>query len=302
LPRKSLFTALACMPIVAPAFAEPVAFPFAPEKGAVWTITEARTRTTNQADKPPLTEVTTTGRLTVVEETDEGYLMEWVVESLSVDGMTITAEDGFTQLIIGLPIRFEADGAGSPVEIHQAESLVDSVMAAVSAATTSSDPQVMALTRQIMSAPEMLVNSLLPQAALIGSCQRFELEPGEKQEFDTVSPNVLGGPPIPATTTVVLEDKGSETTPALIRIVEAYDPKAAAAAIMESLRLITAQRNLPPPGPEEKMPPLTRVADIACHVDARTGEAVKVVMDMKVDAGESLRRQDVRDIVIKRRN
>ncbi len=82
MPRKSVFAALVCASAIAPAFADPVAFPFTPEKGASWTVTETRSRSTNQAGKQPLTEATTIGRLTVLEEADEGYLMEWVIESL----------------------------------------------------------------------------------------------------------------------------------------------------------------------------------------------------------------------------
>lgn len=300
---RPIAAAFACLVMAAPAFAEPISYVFQPKVGTVWTIKESRTRTTTQVGRPPLVQATTSGRLAVIEETVDGYIMEWVIESLTFNGVTLKEDDGLTELFIGLPIRFDADAAGMPTSVHDAETLIGTAMGTLTkTGADTSNAQVMGMVRQMLSAPEMMISTMLPQAALMGNCQGFTLEPGTKEEFDTVSPNVLGGPPIPAVTTVVLEDTGSATTPALIRIVEAYDPEAAAASIMESLKLIAAQRNLPPPGLDEKMPPLNRVADIACHIDASTGEAVKVLMDMKVEAGEMIKKQDVRDIVITRRN
>jgi hypothetical protein len=300
---KTISAALACFIAAAPAFADPVSYVFQPEPGTVWSITETRTRTSTVAGKLPLTKVTTAGRLTVVEETDDGYLMEWVIESLSANGVTLKEGDGLTELFIGLPIRFETDESGGPTEVHDAEALIDSAIKTLSkTGTDTSDKQVMDMVRQMFRSPDMMIGAMLPQASLMSNCQGFTLEPGKKQVFDTLSPNVLAGPPIPATTTIELEDKGSATTSARIRIVEAYEPRAAAAAILESLKAIRTQRKLPPLDPSEQIPSLSRISDLACQIDVARGEAVKVVLDMKVDAGALMHQRDVRDIVISRRN
>lgn len=300
---KPIAAALACLIAAAPAFAEPIRYVFQPKTGTVWTVTETRTRSTTQAGKPPLIMATTSGRLVVVGKTDKGYTMEWTVESVSANGVTLTEDDGLTQFFIGVPVRFDSDAGGSPVLIHNGDALVESAIATLSTTVADIDkPAVMTLVRQVLKTPEMMISTLLPQAALMGNCQGFTLEPGETKKFASQSPNVLGGPPIPATTTVLLEDKGSATTPALIRIVESYDAEAATIAIMESLKMILAQRNLPPPDPNEKLPALSRVADMACQINVSTGETSKVVLDMKVDAGAMMQKRDLRNIVIARRN
>ncbi len=64
-------------------------------------------------------------------------------------------------------------------------------------AAGSPDPQVAALTRQMLSAPEMLISLLLPQAALIGNAQGFELEPGQTLEIRQQAPTLSAARPSP---------------------------------------------------------------------------------------------------------
>lgn len=300
--HRRIAAALACLAVAAPAVADPVAFPFSPEAGTVWTVTETRTRTTTQAGRPPRIEATTTGRLTIIEKTRRGYTMEWTVETLTADGVTVSEEDKLTDLFIGVPVRFTADPTGAPIKVEDSQALVESALASLSRlGVETEDKNVRAMLMQTMTQPAMIISTMLPQAQLIANCQGFQLEPGKMLSQDTDSVNVLGGPPIPAITTVLLEDAGSATTPARIRIVESYKPEAAAAAVFESTKAIMKQRGLPPPKPGE-IPSLARVADMACQIDATSGETQKVVLDMKADAGVMMQKRDIRDITVTRRN
>ncbi len=69
---------------------------------------------------------------------------------------------------------------------------------------------------------------------------------------------------------------------------------------MTALRSMAAQRNLPPPAGARTSRPSVVVSEIVCHVDADHRRGAESSMDMKAEA-DTMRRQDVRNIVIARR-
>lgn len=290
--RKQLAAILASALVAAPALADPVWFEFAPKPGTTWRITEQRTKITNKAGERPILQGTIIGRLRIVEETDDGFLMEWVIESLSSGDVTITEADGLTEVFIGLPIRFEANTEGVPVEIHDADALVDQAMETLGSIQDVT-PAAERTVRQMFSRPEMLLSTMLPQASLVGNCQGFELDPDEPVEAEFEAPNLLGGPPIPATIVAALEDVGAADRPAVIRLTERYGSKEMMAALVPALTKMREEQGLPPLNPEELAMLPVRTSDTVCHVDVKTGDAVMVDARVKVVAGDQ-ERQDIR--------
>jgi hypothetical protein len=283
------------------ASADPVSLRFQPEVGVEWRITETRTRTTNQSGRPPRSQATSAARLKVVEVTDDGYIMEWTIESVTTQGVTLSAEDGYADLLIGVPMRFEASRDGSPVALRNSAAIVDKAISALGQLAPGADSRVFETVRQMFNTTdaETLARILLPQPALIGSCQNFELELGQTLEEEIMSPNLAGGAPIKAYYAVTLKDAGTAATPAHIVITERYDPEAASVAMFDMLIRLAQANGIAGPKPGEKLPPLARISTLDCHVRPETGETVRVYMDMLIEA-DTQRRTDIRDISVAR--
>lgn len=300
---KHFSATLACLSALLPpvAAADPVPLPFEPKAGAEWRVVETRTLTTNQPGRPPRQQGTVEARLKVIEKTGDGYLMEWKTESVSTQGVRLSADDGYADLLIGVSISFEADSEAFPVRLRNSAALIDTAVSAAARLAPSADPRTQAALRQLFGTtdPATLAQLLLPQASLIGNCHNFQLEPGEMLESEAMSPNIAGGAPIRSFHTVTMKDAGSESKPAHIVIAERYDPEAATAAVFEMMTRLARDNGLPPPKPADKLRPIERNSTIECFVNRQTGETARVYMDMIVES-DSQRRQDIRDITLSR--
>ena len=291
----------ACAAAIAPAiaFADPISFPFSPETGANWTIVEDRTVTTTDPAKPP-SRSTVTATLKLVGETDDGYLIEWVTTTLTAGGVTITAKTpGAGQLMIGIPIRFNADQSAQPTGIVDAPQLIDKIIAALG---PESKPGIHDKVRATYAAMDSgtMANRLLQEASLFGQCHNFELDPAEPNVTQFEQNTGMGGPPILTNASATLEFVGSAKKPAKIVISQAYDPDSAAASTFALLKATvgepaaTAQLN------NGKLPIIRHSSTITCSIDIKSGEAVRIVSDLDF-ASDGQGKRDVRTLTITRK-
>lgn len=285
--------AAAAFALVQPALAQPVTLDFAPEVGDGWKVTQTRTQIKSRDGGKPTTG-TTVSILRVVGDTDEGYVMEWTTESVSVGSVVIRDQP---QLMIGVPIRFDADASGLPVRVHDVEKIVDTSLAIVS--LKNNDKDTAAKTRALMLGmePSSLAGVLLKDAGVIAQCHDFRLEVGVGMSQEVEMPNALGGPPIKANYTVTIENAGSSSELARIRIEQGYDPQSAAASMYETIKKLSGQAKADEGLRDGKLPALKMNARTACQIDRATGVALNIVDEREAATGDESS-SDVRRIVL----
>lgn len=262
------------------ATAQTIMFDFAPQVGAAWKVTQTRTQTKAKDGGVPTTG-TITSTLRVVGEGRDGYLMEWTTDSVAVENVVIRNQP---QMLIGVPVRFDADETGLPIRIHDAQKIIETSLAVIG---SENDPNI-SKARELMMGmePENLAAMMLKDVALMAQCHDFRLETGVDLSAELQMPNALGGPTIKSNYSVTLEDAGSASTPARIRIKQAYDPESAAASIYETIKNLSgkevADKNLR----DGKLPKLMLQTTTVCHIDRTSGAAVSVVDDKKSSVGD----------------
>lgn len=262
-----------------PALAQSVSLDFAPDPGAAWKVSQTSIRTKSKEGSVPTTG-TVTGTLRVVEETDEGYLMEWTTDSVAVGNVVVR---DMPEMMVGVPIRFDADESGMPVRVHDAQQILDTSLAMIS----GQSQDVKDRTRAMFAGmdPETLAEFLLKDAAMIAQCHDYELEIGDDLTAEFETPNALGGPPIKTNYFVKLEDAGSASAPARIRIEQAYDPESAAASIYETMKSLSGKPADDPSLVDGKLPLLNMRSSTLCHVDLASATTVSVVYEREASVG-----------------
>lgn len=284
--------AVALCLLVEPAMAQTVTLDFAPQVGAGWKVTQTRTQTKSK-DGGVSTIGTTISTLRVLEETADGYLMEWKTDSVSVKGVVIRNQP---EMMVGVPIHFDADASGLPIRVHDGKKIIEESLGLIG---RELDPAIAAKTRALFAGMDeaSLAGMLLKDVGIITQCHDFEIEVGADLSAEQDTPNALGGPPIKSTYTVKLEDAGGASTPARLHITQALDPQSAAASMYETIKKLSgeavANKNLR----DGKLPKLIVQSSTVCLIDRASGAAISVLDKREATTGDESS-SDVRKVVL----
>jgi hypothetical protein len=213
--------------------------------------------------------VDSVGTLAVVAIDPTGATMEWTLETSVKDGAP--TDQSMTEGLIGSPIRFRADSAGAPVRIES-----------ITAARTTGVPGpqnsgVNPFDRLLQGTdPGTLALMLLPQVTAVSSCQNFKFDGGRTFTRQGEAPGIGAGSPIRYTVVVVLEESGSTSKPARIRITESYDPESVAASFSQAYRAAGRLQK------DSSLSPMTRETVTNCEIDTATGVAARVRVETTI--------------------
>lgn len=270
-------SALAGLAVVAAPLAsaqDPVNLAFKPKVGTSWTIEENRGLATNQSGRPPSAQLELSATLKIVAGTRTGWVYEWKIQSLDGGNFPVGADNPYPGLMTGVPVRFAADNAGTPLKIEDTKDLLDAM---TSTASVLPDPANKAfasgLGKQLstMEAKE-LASTLLAQARLIASCQNLKF-PTDAPLTGNGMTSAADGPATKTNIITTLETTGSDSQPAQVHIVETADVAPDTA--------------------------FSRKADVVCHIDRKTGDVIELRSDTSTNAG-TYRKRDVRQITVTR--
>jgi len=112
---------------------------------------------------------------------------------------------------------------------------------------------------------------LLPQVTAVSSCQNFRFDDRNTFTHQGEAPGIGAGSPIRYNVVVVLEDPGSTSKPARVRMTESFDPESAAASFSQAYQ---AAGRLPKD--DRGLSPMTRDTVTNCEIDIATGAATRV--------------------------
>ena len=264
---------------------EAIAFPFAPPSGTAWRVTEQRVTTTIRAGRKTVQPIDSAGTLAVVATGSTGATMEWTLETSTLNGAPTS--QGMTEGLIGSPIRFRTDQSGAPT-------IVESITVARSSdapgrASDSANP----LDRLLKGTdPGTLALMLLPQVTAISSCQNLQFGAEHTFTRQGEAPGIGAGSPIRYSVVVVLDDPGSASRPALLRITESFDPESAAASFSQAYQ---AAGRLPKNG----LPLMARDTVTNCEIDTTTGVTTRVRVETTVRT-EDVELRETREITLGR--
>jgi hypothetical protein len=296
-PRILIAAGLA-VGLAAAASAEEVSFLFSPKPGATWSVSETRTKSTTQNGQTSTQTGSVLATLKVISETADGYEMEWTTNSVGAGNLV--ADGVQPELLIGVPIRFNADTEGVPQIIVDSDKLLDTVFDAIEKGASSAASKTGAANVRAMfqnTPPATLAQVLLADAALIGSCHNYSMEPG-KPISQSGPVTAIGGAAVETTLTALMESAGSATSPARIRVTQEIAPGAMTAA-ME--KLIASSPRKPSPEDMAGIASIQRKTQTDCAVDTKSGEAVSVMVNVIVSAS-GISREDKRAITVQRAN
>ena len=273
------------------AMADPVGFPFTPEAGTGWKITQSRTITHSDPAKNA-GEAVIAATLKVLEETDEGYVMEWTTRTLTTQGRTLGANGPVPELLLGVPITYTTDAYGTPIALHDFETMFTNISKLFGGPLDAAAQERFDKTFGAMD-EKTIANVFMQEASIIGQCLNFELDPDEPIRQQVQAPSPLGGPPILTNVEVKLEDAGDATRPARITLRQAFVPESATASIMASLERMAGKEAAQAQRKGGKLPALSNDSLITCHINTQTGEPVRIdsVLDGNVDGAT---KKDVR--------
>ena len=265
--------------------AEAIAFPFAPSSGTAWRLTEHRVTTTIRAGRKTVQPIDSAGTLAVVAAGSTGATMEWTLETSTLDGAPTS--QGMTEGLIGSPIRFRTDQSGAPT-------IVESIAVGRSAgALGQTDGSANSLDRLMKGTdPGTLALMLLPQVTAISSCQNLQFGAEHTFTRQGEAPGIGAGSPIRYSVVVVLDDPGSASRPALLRITESFDPESAAASFSQAYQ---AAGRLPKNG----LPLMARDTVTNCEIDTTTGVTTRVKVETTVRT-EDVELRETREITLGR--
>lgn len=258
------------------AFAQSIYLQFSPQAGTVWGVIQTRTQIKSEGATPIESEIT--AKITVIDETDDGYVMEWTTNTVSVGGFIIRDQP---EALVGVPIRFDTDFDGVPIRLHDLGFILDTVEA-LSVTAGNEEAAQRARTMFEAMAPDDAAGLLTSDASLIMQCHNFDLEPGVMLEgsFEMSSP--VGGPPVMTHSKVIMEDAGDLARLARIRIEQSLDPESAAATLYEAVKSLSGQAEAEAMLENGKLPQLESSLRTTCHVDVASGVTVRVETDREI--------------------
>jgi hypothetical protein len=260
------------------AIAQSIYLEFAPQAGTVWDVTQTRTQIKSEGATPIESDMT--AKIAVIDETDDGYVMEWTTNTLSVGGYVIRDQP---EALVGVPIRFDTDFDGVPVRLHDLGFILDAVEA-LSVTVGNEEAAQRARTMFEAMAPDDAAGLLTSDASLIMQCHNFDLEPGVMLEGSFEAGSPVGGPPILTHSKIIMEDAGDLARPARIQIEQWLDPESGATALYEAVKSLAGEAEAEAMLENGKLPKLESNLRTTCHVDVTSGVTVRVDTDREIRA------------------
>jgi len=303
---RHLLIALAVTAVTTSAFAEgePVHIRFAPGAGSLWHLTEVRTRTSRGEGPESITVATSNGTLTIHTASAQTFDASWVLDSIETRGVLVRNEPSY---FIGLPMNLRLDEVGAPIFIEDWSGLRRRTIEAVIQITPEAErtPEwrrgVEGFENIMAGWSESHAAQLFaPLVAHMSLCHETRLRIGETVSGEAQLPNPLGGPPMAATESYLLEEIDRSNGVARLVYTRALDPESATASIRESLILLARQSGRSTEELEREFAGLTITHDsrAECIVDLATGVTTSLVHEVRVGFGPAVR-IDRREITVR---
>ncbi len=163
----------------------------------------------------------------VIDDVLDGHFVAtWTTYSVEVDGYNLdTRSAAARDFLLGVPIKFEAGLDGAPIRIVDRNRLLDSMF---QGATFAGEPEeAIAQVRGIFDSMSeaAFAQLMLKVPAYMSICQETSLPLGERIEDTVLVPNPMGGEPVDADISYVLQTFDTASGNAHIEYESALDPE-----------------------------------------------------------------------------
>lgn len=283
-----------------------VEIPFAPDALATFAVEEVRTRTSTDQRGP-----NGIGRVSATLEIVGGappYQAIWTTHRVEAGGQVIDgSQPGAANLLIGMPVSITLDESGAPQAIADWEGLRQRVFHALRDITPENErtaewQRAIEATERMFASmnPNTAAQTMFPDISIMSLCQHTGLTIGQPLRSETMTPNVLGGPPIRTSVSYELQQVDRSAGLAKILFTSSLDPASAMASMRETVERVTRETGRDPAAVAAEFEGVTLNHDARaeCSVDLQTGVTRSVTHRVTVSMGAAGRRTDERIITI----
>jgi hypothetical protein len=250
-------------------------------------------------------------QITVLDATDEGFVLEWVYgeSRLLAPAEPASPElETALQAPVGLRVEYATDRFGAYAELRNGEEVQSFVAATLkqllqTMTEAGGDERAVQgaqqMVEQLLAQPDALETLFLQEIQLFHVLHGYLFDSPEPIRYDDLLPNMLGGDPIPSQVTIRPTRYSDAQGCARIEWANAIDPNKARESIVEGL-MAQAERlgiELEPPEPGE-LPDAFNIQDeMQFDLDLATAWPERISWQRQIQIGDH-RRTDERTIVL----
>lgn len=256
---------------------ERLTLPVRPQVGQAWDVNILHNRTSAR-DRKVLGshDWQVAGRMEVIGVSEDGFDILWTVKTVSGDGILIDGIHVDPELMIGIPVEGHLDVFGTPLMLKDWDTLRDRLVAGLERfPETAIDAERRQYFRNMIDGwdSSLAAKALLNHAALTSLCQGTDLIVGSPLQGTEMVPDLLGGMPMLAHSTYLLEPNTPGSRIAAIVFTRKLDPDSTADRAKEYLRRLAVRTGEDADRMMELLTDFKIVNDFSadCLVDIDTG-------------------------------
>ncbi len=222
------------------------------------------------------------GEIAIGDIGDDSFRATWTTKSVDVGGVRVdTSTPQASTFLLGVPIEYVADYDGTPLRIVDRNRLLDTLLKLP--VFNSGNAEAAASMRSFFDSmsEEAMAQSFLKVPSYMALCQGTSLAIGERNEVSVQVPSPLGGAPVDAVVSYLLETFDVQHAKAHIEYRLVLDPASAKKLVSDFVeRLASSNKSL---HSEIAGLSIERNDSASCEVNAESGwtESVRFTTEIK---------------------